>query len=231
VAVTALPASTIFAFIVNDFESAWEAVVARPGHLSGRGNFMFALQAMILLEFACRLCAEDNTNHKLADLTKALTKLEPRYFTELPGPCALARGFKLPGTDPERKLLAMLNGKAHQYQSPIIKLADGDVDIDLTGAVPGRSLIRTGRQRPRNHLRYKVSSGDLSLYVRTDQLFLDIKMAIENSGIISPTDVVDHIARPRKKGSQVTRPPLLYDFKVAHLESCLDSGNHPKGTW
>src|ERR1700675_4285359 len=181
-AIPKVPANRIFEFIVGDFQAAWSGLVDRKcGHIGG-GNFMFALLAMILLEFACRICAKDKTNKKITDLTNALKKIEPRYFTPLPGPCSKTREFTLPGPNPDRHLLGMIfdlvrNGKAHQYQSPIVTLSDGDVDIDLTGPASDRVLTRRGRRRPRKHLRYKVVSGDLSLYVRTDQLFLDIKKA------------------------------------------------------
>lgn len=59
-AIPNLQPDTIFRFICNDFETAWDAVArqrsGRSGRL-GRGNFMFALQAMVLLEWASRLCA------------------------------------------------------------------------------------------------------------------------------------------------------------------------------
>jgi hypothetical protein len=80
-----LSADAISSFIIGDFEAAWDAPVARAVEHAGGGNFMFALLAMILLEFACRVCAKDNTNAKLSDFSHALGKIEPRYFTPLPG--------------------------------------------------------------------------------------------------------------------------------------------------
>lgn len=230
-----MSAQGIFNYIVGDFESAWSALTAKQGPIA-RGNFMFALLSMILLEFACRVCAGDPTNSKLARLTKTLGKIERRYFTALPGRWGTTNGFTLPGPNPDSHLLGMMfdlvrNGEAHQYQSPIVKLSGGDVDIDLTGAMPNRALTRPGRRRPAKHLCYRIScSGDLSLYVRTDQLFLDIKRAIEKSRIISPSDLVTDIsrpsaARPRRKGSSAsTSPP--YAFTVTDLKSSLITGGH-----
>jgi hypothetical protein len=233
-AIAKLPANRIFRFIVGDFESAWAALAATKGRIA-RGNFMFALLAMILLEFACRVCEKDNTKKKLADLTQALTAIDRRYFTPLPGRCAQTSEFTLPGAYPDSNLLAMIfdlvrNGKAHQYQSAVLALSDGEVDLDLTGATMGRALTKPGRRRPTKHLRFKVSaSGDLSLYIRTDQLFLDVKQAIENSGIISPSDVVSDIIRPRlnKKGGA----PVFYNFSVSSLRNSLSQGCHLEGTW
>lgn len=196
---------------------------------------------MILLEFACRVCASDVTKSKLARLTIALDKIEPQYFTPLPGPWGKTNEFSLPGPNPDSHLLGMMfdlvrNGKAHQYQSPIVKLSDGEVDIDLTGAMPDRILTKPGRRRPAKHLRYKVSSsGDLSVYVRTDQLFLDIKKAIKTSRIISPSDMVTDISRPktrspRQKGSSgSTSAP--YAFTVADLKNSLSRGGHSQAKW
>ena len=216
--------------------------MARGGRHVGGGNFMFALLSMILLEFACRICAKDLTGRKLTAFTSALESIERRYFTRLPGPCVSTAEFTLPGSSPGCHLLGMMfdlirNGKAHQYQSAVVTLSDGQVDIDITGAACDRALRRPNRRRPRRHLRYKVSNaGDLSLYIRTDQLFLDIKKAIENSGIISATDVVVDIARPRQhkspKGSGArSAPARFYNFTVSDLEECLNRGGHKKGCW
>jgi hypothetical protein len=46
--------------ITVDFNDVWDSVAAIPSDPIGRGNFMFARQAMTLLEFASRLC-HDNT--------------------------------------------------------------------------------------------------------------------------------------------------------------------------
>lgn len=224
----ATPAETIVAFIVGDFESAWDAIVdLKPNHRGG-GNFMFALMAMILLEFACRVCSKDPTHQKLADLTKALYKIEPRYFTPLPGAWGKTSGFLLPGRNPTSHLLGMMfdlirNGKAHQYQSAIVTLSDGAIDIDITGASSGRGLKKRGRRRPKNHLGFRISpSGDLSLLVRTDQLFLDLKRAIQQSKIISPSDFVTDVAR------SMCAAKGFYIFTVADLERSLISGGHPR---
>lgn len=49
-----LPPETLYRFIVADFEGAWNAL-ASYSTPCGRGNFMFARQAMSLLEWAARL--------------------------------------------------------------------------------------------------------------------------------------------------------------------------------
>ena len=49
----------IHLFIVEDFKGAWDSIAANSKSEMGRGNFMFARQAMNLLEFAARLCHTD----------------------------------------------------------------------------------------------------------------------------------------------------------------------------
>lgn len=81
--------------IVSDFEGAWDSVALNLSEI-GRGNFMFARQAMNLLEFASILCESDSTKKSLPSLSDELKKIEPRYFTDLPGPCAKTKDFTLP---------------------------------------------------------------------------------------------------------------------------------------
>jgi len=52
---SSLPAFTMIGFLVGDFEAAWDSLASNDGP-THRGNFMFAMQAMVLLELACR-CA------------------------------------------------------------------------------------------------------------------------------------------------------------------------------
>lgn len=111
-------AETIFKYITDDFESAWEALVARPGKHEGGGNFLFALLAMILLEFACRVCKQGDKKQRLNSLSTKLSNIEPKYFTKVPYEYKPRKPeFCLPGG--ASTLLALLfdiirNGKAHQ---------------------------------------------------------------------------------------------------------------------
>jgi len=89
-----LDAGTLYEFIVGDFECAWNCLAANPD-VENRGNFMFARQAMTLLEWAARLCASDLSGAALTSLSQALIQIEPLYFTELPGICADFRGLRV----------------------------------------------------------------------------------------------------------------------------------------
>ena len=100
--------SEIFDFITGDFECAWDALAELPEVVaSHRGNFMFALQATILLEWVCRHCANDVNS--LLEFSKALQQIEPKYFTQL-NDRVKDPGFILPGVggDPLKYLLSAL---------------------------------------------------------------------------------------------------------------------------
>jgi hypothetical protein len=97
----------------------------------GRGNFMFGRQAMNLLEFAARLCTNDATGKTLTDFSNELFKIDPKYFTQLPSPCASNSNFVLPhiGDTTRNPLLWALfdlirHGLADQYQQLSVNLTD-----------------------------------------------------------------------------------------------------------
>ncbi|HYM14848.1 MAG TPA: hypothetical protein VEZ14_04765, partial [Dehalococcoidia bacterium] len=83
-----------YGFIVGDFREAWNSLCWNP-LARNRGNFLFGLLAMTLLEWSCRLASADQTGQALADYSRALAAIEPRYFTLLPKPCAGSRDFEL----------------------------------------------------------------------------------------------------------------------------------------
>ena len=120
----------VFSFITNDFESAWNCLAARKEDDVGRGNFMFALQATILLEWASRLCERDA--NALSDLARELRTLRPRYFLSMPGESSLP-GFVLPNIGaPKTQLLTFIfdlvrNGQSHRYQQISASLADDSI--------------------------------------------------------------------------------------------------------
>jgi hypothetical protein len=121
--VTNLTPEKIHLFIVEDFKGAWNSIAANSDPKIGRANFMFARQAMNLLEFAARLCHTDPSFVALRDFSTELKNIEAKYFTLLPGKSQHPSDFILPYTSSsnETSLLAVLydlirNGLAHQYQ-------------------------------------------------------------------------------------------------------------------
>ena len=187
---SSLPASTLIGFLVGDFEAAWDSLASNDGP-THRGNFMFAMQAMVLLELACRVCTVDQTGSTLARLSSELYRRESRYFAVLPGKVPLPKAFRLPsvGDVPGRELLAAIfdlvrHGHVHQYEQMRAKLADGsEFGISVAGAEPGLLLTTTlANGRPVGHLQ-SVSGADVWLRFRPDVFFLDVRDSIYGAGL------------------------------------------------
>src|SRR5262249_48260734 len=106
-----VPSMTIDAMyraIVEDFEVAWQALAA---HGPGGGNFLFARQAVLLLEWACRLCVQDTTGEALRAFSVELRTRDVRYFTAVPRDPLTFGGFTLPydlGASEKRTLLSLI---------------------------------------------------------------------------------------------------------------------------
>jgi Rad51 len=81
----------IYQFIVSDFRGAWDSIAGNYNQSIGRGNFMFPFQAMNLLEFASRLCA--NNSKLLNNFSNEINRIDPKYFTLFPGPCGPSLSF------------------------------------------------------------------------------------------------------------------------------------------
>jgi hypothetical protein len=233
-----LPPQTIYQFIVNDFKDAWNSLAWNPS-ARGRGNFMFAQQAMILLEFAARLCFTDASGEALSDLSKALFKIEPRYSTRLPSVCADFREFDLPYNESKGDELLwaifdlVRNGQAHQYQQILVNLEDGvDFQVSLTGADMGRHLELVSKStRPPDHLGYRRDQqNDVWLIVCPDILFLDVDKAITTSKLLEKGLAFTYLRRPKLKGTQRKKKLAgpFYQFDSIALERSLALGGHKK---
>jgi hypothetical protein len=164
----------IYTFIVKDFEWAWDSFAENHAKI-GRGNFMFARQAMSLLEFAARAYGKDADLHKT--FSEVLFKIEPKYFTVLPGPVGSTKDFKLPHIGNKDILLWSLfdlirNGLAHQYQQLFAELIDGKhFYVTLGGATYHRYLGKIAASRSSNskYLDYAFSTdGDLNCIQATN---------------------------------------------------------------
>jgi len=225
---------TIVEFIANDFASAWDAIAHLPGPLP-RGNFLFAKQAMVLLEVASRLCASDDNGKALKDFGEAIQSREARYFTELPGPCWEPRSsekkpaeFRLPSRteNPSHELLAALfdtirNGQAHQYQQIRAQLTDGkSFQVSLTGAEHKAYLRKTfANGRPSSHLRLTVDQdGDLSIAVLPQVLFLDIRDSVQETRLVDRGLTLSYLSRKGAGG--------YYSFDSGALICALRAGGH-----
>lgn len=231
-----LAASVLANFICSDFRTAWDAVASIPGDAGAKGNFMFARQAMSLIELAGRTCAADSTGQALFDLSLSLEAIEPRYFTLLPGPCARpgknrngvewTLPSKASAHPPEAQLLWVLfdlirHGQAHTYQQIMVELNDTTIwGISLTGAKAGRTLCTVAAARPRDHLSQKRSEdGSLWLVVRPEVMFLDFESAIAQGRVFGRQLEPIPLRRKAKTGGP-------WDFTQTDLEHRLRADGH-----
>lgn len=225
-------------FISKDFIGAWDSVASNTSKNIGRGNFMFARQAMNLLEFACRLYGGDSKMR--TQFSTELKNIEPKYFTRLPSPCADPKEFTLPhlrNQSGDLLLWALFdlirNSLAHQYQQIIVGLKNRKkFFIELRGAKEGRQLDTVRKSRHASHLDYYIDNdGDIGVRVYPDQLFLDIEHAIQQSQLLSKKPRFHHLRRPMgKKRRKAKNKPgkKFYDFNVHSLEQFLVKGGHSK---
>jgi hypothetical protein len=224
----------IFAFITGDFQCTWDALAEKSeGEAGNRGNFMFALQAGILLEWVGQLCKSDCKKKALGDFATELQKIEPKYFTPLDDKCLdHPQTFKLPGVgsaDPRKSLLSAMwdlirNGQAHQYQDLIVKLTDGKQwGLGLKGVKHGWPLSEVAAKRSSlQHLSYCIDAdGDLMLIVHPGVFFLDIRDAAKSARLLSRGLTVTHFPR----GGPAAK---FYQFDVKQLEVALQRGGHVK---
>lgn len=228
-----LSPDTLFDFIVGDFEATWEALAAtwQPGQ-SG-GNFLFARQAMSLLELCCRVASADPTGNALAAYGAALEHIEPRYFTLLPGRVPAPRGFELPSragcTHPEQQLLWALfdlvrHGHAHLYQQTPVRLSDGTMfGVSLDGVERGSTLsTMTTEQRHPAHLALYPEDGAIWLAVLPGALFLDLRDAARQAGLFTRGLLPNYFKRPG-----AGRQAGTYAFAAEDLLGQLKQAGHP----
>lgn len=191
---------------------------------------MFARQAMSLIELAGRTCAADPSGKALTELSQELVKIDHRYFTLLPGPCARPGGGEWtlpfdPAAQPEEaQLLWVLfelirHGQAHQYQQIMVELSDSTIwGISLTGPSPGRTIEA---DRPDAHLsQMEGDDGSLWLVACPDVLFLDFESAIDRAAVFRREIEPTPLARRAVPGKR-------WDFDQNALESRLRAAGHP----
>jgi hypothetical protein len=215
----------LYKAITEDFRGAWNSIADNPDPSIGRGNFMFAHQAMTLLEFVARFYHCNNTLHRF--YSNELYKVRPKYFTSLPGPVADYRDFELPHLGEKCILLWALfdlirNGLAHQYQQILLKLNDGShFYCVLSGVTYKRYLSEVETSRSLYHLGYEKVGNDLRMHVDPGALFVDFDTAIINSSLLKNESSFQYLFRPKP-----SRGVQYYNFDSESLEKSLDAGGH-----
>ena len=162
-----LPATVLFDFLRKDFARAWDAMAQTGFDRDVGGNFMFARQAMVLLELASRVGRADA---RLADFSAGIERVDPLYFWPLPGGKKWP-SFGLPsskvGGDRRSQLLPVLfdlvrHGQLHNGVQIPVRLGDGKIfGVALGGVEPGVTLDSLRREpspmaqeRPPDHLAF-----------------------------------------------------------------------------
>lgn len=164
------------------------------------GNFMFARQAMVLLELASRAAGKDG---RLAQFSAEIERVDPMYFTPLPGGKAWPKAFDLPSSetsgDRRAQLLPVLfdlvrNGQLHYGVQIPVQLADGaEFGVSLGGVEPEVTLDSLRRQpgpqvitRSIEHLVFRIAAaGHFELWISPGRLFVDLEEAAERAGVFA----------------------------------------------
>ena len=194
-----LPATVLFDFLRKDFARAWDAMALTGFDRDVGGNFMFARQAMVLLELASRVGRADA---RLADFSAGIERVDPLYFWPLPGGKKWP-SFGLPsskvGGDRRSQLLPVLfdlvrHGQLHNGVQIPVRLGDGKIfGVALGGVEPGVTLDSLRREpspmaqeRPPDHLAFcKRQGGHFELLISPGRLFVDLEGAAERAGVFT----------------------------------------------
>jgi hypothetical protein len=226
----------VYKAIVSDFEWTWNAMAADRVAV-GRGNFMFARQAVTLLEWAARLASGGEQRGALRRFSAAMYELEPKYFTRLPGPCADNRDLELPSVGPDgpNQLLwalfdLMRHGGAHQYQQMSARLVNRrSLAISIHGAPFGETLGRVRRHDLHLACPYD-RQGNVWVNIYPDTLFLDVRDAIVASRLLTSRLTFHYLTRPIASGFRRdlrTTRSGYWMFDTQQLKQALTAGGHP----
>jgi hypothetical protein len=180
----------LFESLCIEFETAWDAMATTERELRASGGFLFARQAMLLVELASTVARTDDRT--LQRFSKELYAREPVLFKLLPyktkkGTRKYVPRLAPPG-NPQSELIEVLfdlvrHGHAHVGHHVYAPLKDGGAfGVALHGVWTGRTIdkIRPPGGRHLDHLQFrKQSNGQLVVEVCAGTLFLDVRDASE----------------------------------------------------
>jgi len=182
----------IFKYITGDFEKLWDSLSITSGDKGSGGNFLFASQAIVLLEWICRLL---NTRRDLFDeFSKALYDLDSRYFVVLGKmKITISSEFKLPSLADGKQGTTLLdiiygqirNGHSHIYHQNMFQLADGKF-IGFTIMMNNLTIFEIDQSNRSRFGHLNVTqdpSGNAIFNFCPDLFFLDVKNTILKIGL------------------------------------------------
>lgn len=187
-------AKPLFECLCHDFEKAWDAMATSEIAPGVGGNFLFARQAMLLVELASRVSEVHPPT--FSRFSNELQALEPLLFKRIP--FLPGRGTKhcvpriAPDSRPDGELVALLfdlvrNGHAHYGHQLVLELNDGHhMGVGILGVARGRTLdkVRPGGGRVIEHLScFKQCNGDLVICLCPGTLYLDVRDASTRAGV------------------------------------------------
>ena len=185
----------LFRNLCIEFEEAWDALASTAVSEQTRVSFLFARQAMLLVELASRVASQDPATSKR--FAAELQAREPRLFKPIPaykpGPQARRCVPRVAAEgDPRSDLITLLfdlmrNGLAHYGHQVYAPLADGRaVGVVLVDSMwRGRTLesVRDGGKTI-DHLSCTLQTdGNLVIRVCPAILYLDVRDASESAGV------------------------------------------------
>lgn len=216
------PSRVLFENLCVEFEATWDAMATTTFSEHTDGRFLFARQAMLLVELASVVARRDPPT--LRRFSEELRDRDGLLFRRIPyQPHRSTRNAIpriAPQGDPTSELIALLfdlvrNGHAHWGHQLYAPLKDGRAFgvVLLAGAANGRTIdkIRPSGGRTYEHLAcYKQPDGNIVIRLCPGTLYLDVRDASESAGVWELEADASHFTAARSQ-----------DITIDELEAAL----------
>jgi hypothetical protein len=218
------PSRVLFENLCVEFEAAWDAMATTQLADRTSGSFLFARQAMLLVELASTVAGQDPATFRR--FSRELQTREPLLFKRIPyTPGRGTRGRVPRGAaagDPTSELIELLfdlvrHGNAHFGHQLYAPLKSGRAfGVVPLGVWKGRTIdsVRPPGGRIIEHLSCtKQSDGNLVMRLCAGTLYLDVRDASEAAGVWELDADASRYTRARLQDLTVE------EFKAALLDS------------
>jgi hypothetical protein len=198
----AIETKIIYKYICDDFEMSWNQLSKLPKNAEGRGNFSFALNSMILLEFIYKVLYQSSDDKLLYLFEKELERRDARYFCKIKGANLRndEKNFTLqfrtssikPIENTPPNLMKIIfnsirHGHAHNYFQNLHKLSDGFLAINILGP---NSLISEIKNEY-NHMTYTRESNEIILNFSPGKFYKDIIDSVNGIDLIKEGNIFE----------------------------------------